>query len=242
MSYFDPQTWRLFTRQEMLDHLAELRSKDKNVNLEKLNKGSLVVRLLISPVDLYAYLKVRFGEPNGIQTFLKSDDSDNLFHWDYFLMAGDKRIIFIGTTQDIHVHTQDDLTDRQWVDLFAVLKGDFGRVGKAKSEVIAHFEKWTIFSNKFLSMSNRCEDLYTKLQAALKILEKHPYVDPLQDYDIKKIGEVAKKRGKSLNNAVSLSLELSIFMPIMFESFIGLLIACFIKEDVKKTSAFIARS
>lgn len=32
----------------------------------------------VRPSDLFCYLNARFGPPNGIQNFLRSDDSDNL--------------------------------------------------------------------------------------------------------------------------------------------------------------------
>src|SRR5690349_10157230 len=39
----------------------------------------------LKPVDIYCYLGGRFGQPNGIQNFLRRDDSDNLVHWEWFL-------------------------------------------------------------------------------------------------------------------------------------------------------------
>ncbi|MDE2177969.1 MAG: hypothetical protein KGJ50_06655, partial [Xanthomonadaceae bacterium] len=30
------------------------------------------------PVDIYCYLHAKYGTPNGLQNFLRSDDSDNL--------------------------------------------------------------------------------------------------------------------------------------------------------------------
>lgn len=36
----------------------------------------------IKPLDLYCYLYAKYGPPNGIQNFLRSDDSDNLIHWE----------------------------------------------------------------------------------------------------------------------------------------------------------------
>ncbi|MER8447386.1 hypothetical protein NKH52_29875 [Mesorhizobium sp. M1066] len=45
----------------------------------KKKKGGaiLAVRSRLRPVDIYCYLKARFGEPNGFQDFLRKDDSDN---------------------------------------------------------------------------------------------------------------------------------------------------------------------
>jgi hypothetical protein len=42
----------------------------------------LEIQNTIRPSDIYCYLGARFGEPNGIQNFLRSNDSDNLVHWE----------------------------------------------------------------------------------------------------------------------------------------------------------------
>src|SRR5438876_5378168 len=39
----------------------------------------------VRPADLFCYLWARFGrpKPNGVQNILRSNDSDNLIHWDW---------------------------------------------------------------------------------------------------------------------------------------------------------------
>ena len=70
------------------------RKNKKSANLDQI----LVVQERISPFDIYCYLHARFGEPNGMQTFLRADDSDNMFHWEYNLKVGDKSLYFVGAT------------------------------------------------------------------------------------------------------------------------------------------------
>src|SRR5258708_250711 len=50
----------------------------------------------ISPLDLYVYLKARFGDPNGFQMTLKSPSSDNYAHWHWTLQHEDSVIEFMG--------------------------------------------------------------------------------------------------------------------------------------------------
>src|SRR3546814_14611630 len=91
MSYLDPTTWRAFTTEEMSAYLAELGSKKgakKRGGRKGGNRPVLVLQKTISPFDAYTYLHARFGAPNGLQTFLARNDSDNLFHWAYYLKAG----------------------------------------------------------------------------------------------------------------------------------------------------------
>src|SRR5262249_43303669 len=37
----------------------------------------------ISPLDLYCYLKARFGPPNGISMLFRKSSSDNAIQWHY---------------------------------------------------------------------------------------------------------------------------------------------------------------
>jgi hypothetical protein len=55
-----------------------------------------VLRNEIAPSDLYCYLSARFGAPNGLQNFLRKDDSDNLIHWEWCLRCGDGWLTFQG--------------------------------------------------------------------------------------------------------------------------------------------------
>jgi len=48
------------------------------------------------------YLKARFGEPNGFQTFLRRDSSDNWIHWDFNLKAAGEGIWIGGTYREVH--------------------------------------------------------------------------------------------------------------------------------------------
>ena len=120
--------------------------------------GLLAIRDKISTVDMYCYLKARFGEPNGFQTFLAKDDSDNWIHWDYNLKAGDAEIYISGMSREIHILTSEQLSDEQWRDLIVNIKTDFARVGQDKSTVLKSLEKWAVFQNKFVEIANACAD------------------------------------------------------------------------------------
>lgn len=193
----------------------------------------MVFQDLLSPLDVYCYLKGRFGEPNGFQTFLKKDDSDNMFHWDYNLMAGDKELYFAGATQEIHVLVNDDLTDSEWIDFVNSLKSDFKNFGKQKSAVLHTLEKWSILPNHFVSTANECAGYYEDTKRSLKALDKIAAPQGAREYDgdYKKI---LNKHGKHVNVIRSSCVKLNILMPVMFESFLGLLIAILIKPEFRK--------
>lgn len=239
MSYLEPETWRIFSRDEMLAYINARREKlDEKVEgaeetPETPTRKALILQSAISPLDAYTYLRARFGQPNGMQTFLAKDDSDNLFHWDYNLKAGDRNLIFTGATQEVHVWLEDELTDAQWLEFIAKLKKDFGRVGKEKSAILASLEKWSIFPNQYLSIANRCADLHHDLATALPALKKLIFASGMRANDPAFHGN-ARRQGRLMTKVTTASTELTILMPVMFESFIGLLVAGLIKPEVKR--------
>jgi hypothetical protein len=227
--YFDPSLWRNFTKEEIQNYLESLNPKSK---LPRKKGGVLVLRNLASPLDIYTYLQARFGRPNGIQTLLKRDDSDNIFHWDYYLMAGNSHLFFIGATQEVHVWTQDNLSDEDWLRLIENLKKDYQRVGSEKKKVLARLEKWSIFPNHFLSLANRCATSYEKLRKAVEIIPT--LKSPSFVLEDKNRQNAAKKEARLYSDIMVASTELSVLTPVMFEAFIGLIVAVFIKPAVKK--------
>lgn len=89
----DLSSWRAFSQDEVLAHVQGIYESKKDGS----RKGCLLaVRRHLSPLDMYCYLKARFGEPNGFQNVLRKDDSENLIHWDFNLWAGAAQIYICG--------------------------------------------------------------------------------------------------------------------------------------------------
>lgn len=242
MSYFDPITWQPFNKQQMLNHLEKLgnvpEAQDeaaKDESDQRLKKA-MVFQNLLSPLDVYCYLKARFGEPRGMQTFLKKDDSDNMFHWDYNIKAGEKDLYFVGATQEVHVWVDDDFSDADWISFANALKADYGRVGQAKSKVLKELERWVIFPNHFLSTANECAEYYHDIKSSIKKLRRisKPVGQSGYDSDFK---QLLDKQGRIVRKVSSACIKLNILMPVMFESFLGLFIAILVRPEVRANSA-----
>jgi hypothetical protein len=233
MSYFDPETWRTFTKEEMLAYLDRMKRKPKRRKKKGQRKGSLVLQQTVSPFDAYTYLHGRFGPPNGMQTFLAKDDSDNLFHWDYNLRAGKKELIFIGASEEVHVWFDDDISDADCLRFIENLKADFGRVSAEKGRFARTLERWTIFPNQYLAIANRCGELYETIESALPKIDKQILAD--RDTTQKLMSAKQQKSHSKLMSAITTApTELSVLTPVMFESFIGLIVAGLIKPEFKQ--------
>ena len=174
------------------------------------------------PVDMYAYLRARFGVPNGIQNFLRGDDSDNLIHWDFNLRSGDEDVYIAGHSRDIHFLLSEALTDEQWKSLLVGLKADFGRVSREKGEITRSFEKYLVFQNKYLALADYCADLHARL------VDAPPY-QPL--YSSAATGRGLKRHSAAMTEATKRanavyrdSVTLSLLTPVMVEAFLNMLI------------------
>jgi len=106
----DIVSWRIPTKEE----LAAFMDLDAR---ERRKPSVLAVRHHLSPLDVYCYLKGRFGEPNGFQNFLRRDTSDNLIHWDFILKAGDEDVYICGMSREVHFIVSAKLTDENWREL-----------------------------------------------------------------------------------------------------------------------------
>jgi hypothetical protein len=125
----DIGAWRASTAQELGSyHKKFLELAKKRESAEPIFKSVLAVRQQLSPVDMYCYLRARFGEPNGFQNFLRSDDSDNWIHWDFNLKAEGEEVYICGTYREVHFMLSEKLTDDDWRDLVirACFKNRFG--------------------------------------------------------------------------------------------------------------------
>jgi len=204
MSYFDLTTWRVQTAQELIRNLdpkltAKRDHKGKKRNTKKIG-GLLVFRKLLSPLDVYSYLKARFGEPNGMQSMMihkigmVRDDSSNMFHWDYALMAGERLLTFTGAAREVHVMVEENFTDEEWLRFASCLNEDFGNYGKQKAAIVKSLQKWHIFPNRFNSIAARCAELQADLDSAVTSMrEGFPERPKIKKNVILKLG-VSKDR------------------------------------------------
>lgn len=193
---------------------------------------TLVLHATVSPLDLYTYLKARFGPANGIQTAIVDEDAGNLFHWDYYLFVGDKKLSFTGAAQEVHVSIDDEFSDQDWHRFLRALKADFRRVGREKARIKDELEKWFIFPNRYLQIANRCADLHHTLSGSLPKLEGLLFANGLDPRGPDFVKH-SRRQTTLLENVKSAALELPILTPVLFECFIGLIVGLLTKPEVK---------
>ncbi len=220
------ETWRASTRTEVAEFLdASKKSKERK-------RETLAVRTKLRPVDVYAYLRARFGEPNGFQNFLrKEDDSDNIVHWDFQLKAGNEDVYICGHLREVHLIVLEKLTDEEWKELINAIKADFSRVAKDKSAIVKSFEKYILFQNKYSAIAGLCADLHAS------ILDAPGPVDAIYPSESKESLDESRKsmeeRSKRIEKLFGDCLKLRLLMPIMAEAYINMLILTFCRSAIR---------
>jgi hypothetical protein len=223
-------SWRAPTKEEMLKWL-----ESKKPGSEKRNKPSaLMVRQHLSPLDVYCYLKARFGEPNGFQDLLRQDTSDNWIHWDYYLKADDQDVYICGMSREIHLVLSERMTDENWCNLVLAIKADYGRVGKEKSAILKSLEHWVTFPNKFVAIADICAELHAGIVDHMGGYQF--YKTP--SYRNKKISAQGAKLAKQLTTRSAKlyqhCLELSLLTPVLAEAFINMIVLILCKQEIRR--------
>jgi hypothetical protein len=194
--------------------------------------SGLSVRENLAPVDVYCYLKARFGEPNGFANRLRAQHSDNLVHWEFLLKAGDDDVLITGWIRQVRIIVSVRMTDEDWMGLILAIKGDFKRVGKKKSSILKSLEHWVIFPNRYIAIADLCADLHTKILDNKAIGNYKPSSSQFRG-DLRRFETSAKERVKLYQNC----LQLSVLTPILAEAFINLLILAFCKPELRANRA-----
>lgn len=231
LAVLDIAAWRAATPKEMLAFLKRTRPAAPP---PRGRTRSLVIRDRLRPVDLYAYLRVRFGRPNGFQNLLRKDDSDNLIHWDFNIRAGDEDVYFAGAAREVQVMLTEALTPNGWRDLIVGLQAEFARLGRDKSEMMRTFEKYVVFHNKFAALADICADLHAKIVDApaykpfeLKVPRRNSKAPAPPRQDV-------SERAAELYAACA---QLSLLTPVMAEAYLNMLILILCRPELREDEA-----
>ncbi|WP_243265229.1 hypothetical protein [Sulfitobacter sp. DSM 110093] len=228
---FDPINWEKPTPKGMLDFMDRPKTPGRP-------EGSMLVfRKQLSPLSVYKYLVARFGPPYGFQTMAKkAGDSDNLFHWDYLLKAGECWICIQGGNRDVHVGIfGKKMSSKDWVRFTKTLKGDFRRCGSDMAAVGSTLEKWNIVSNRFAMIADTCAGFHDVLTDEQETPDFAPGKRS-SAAGIKRYHRKVEQIGKRADRVFSASLSLDLVTPVLAEAFVNLVIFMARKDELKRNA------
>jgi hypothetical protein len=188
----------------------------------------------ISPLDLYCYLKARFGPPNGISMLFRKPSSDNAIQWHYTLCAGDSMIDFLGMNRllEIRVSRVAPVSDLNWRIFIGRIKEDFKNWALQMSEVRRSLEKWSLFINPFRRLDLMLDTMVNRLQA-LDLKEPSPPPYPPTSKQHERYMEEFSKWNQNISEAQLLGISLRMIAPVLAESFVNFIIFALSKREIK---------
>lgn len=197
------------------------------------SSSRLILRNEVSPGDLYCYLGARFGRPNGLQNFLRSDDSDNLIHWEWALRYKDGWITIQGMNFRTEIWILGNATaqDSDREELVGQLKADFAAFGKEMSRIRKDLEHWTEFVNPYRRIRSSIENLLDELRE----LRLRPEDEALPD--ISSAAQVSTERwsdlGAKYTKGLGLCFGIRSMLPVMAEAFVNLILFVLMKPELR---------
>jgi hypothetical protein len=195
----------------------------------------IALRNEVRPVDLYCYLGARFGHPNGIQNFLRKDDSDNLIHWEWTLRHAEGIVSFQGQNfrTEVLLHGPVTITEADKDLIVCQLKADFSAYGKRMGAVRHALEDWTELVNPYQRLRRSVNGLLQELDE----LYLDPDKDRIDDHWTTADSESENQRWQDLclryTRAFRLAFALRSMLPVMAESYVNLIMFILLRPEIK---------
>jgi len=186
----------------------------------------------IRPVDLYLYLKARFGDPNGLTMLVKNyDDNENLIHWHYTLKCPSGQLEFYCFSFRIEIlHPFGGRFQKQ--DFLKLIKTRFGRHGRRIKELRDDLERWKVFLNPYARLRSIIE---SNLKELLEI-NLHELPEPVQPRtmaDWPEFERVFEAASTNYYRAAHLGLTVRMLAPVWAESLINLFIFILVRPEIR---------
>lgn len=171
-----------------------------------------------------------------MQSILRRNDSDNLFHWDYCLFYDETYFDFIYSYRFVEVMIFSksidyckELKEKDFEDYLNELLNENNKAIRKEKEKI---EYWNIFQNTYLRLKNTINYFYTEY---CKNYPSEPSYNSIayRSKDAKKIQKQISKYINKINIVKNYGIGLRMLSPVLGESFINLVIYLMAKEEIK---------
>ena len=191
----------------------------------------------INQPDLYCFLKGRFGPPNGIQSMLRADDSENFINWQYSLSTNGVFLDINGSVRFLEFHFFSNsaaglsqLDETVFVkSLKALLENHKDLIREEKNKL----EKWDMFLNTHKRLLNTIDSL-EKEYRSIRLKEPVVYSSPTVTRDqVKTYNYQIRKYVEAANRKRTLGLSLRLLYPILSESLINLILFILARDEIR---------
>lgn len=230
-SLLDLENWKLPDSKRVIATLEQL--KPTKGNRPKRRGSSWNFTDVVSPVDLYSYLKWRFGDPNGFTMTLKALTVDNFIHWHYTLESPETIMEIMGLDVRTEIRAHDAvLTDSEWKQLESNLKKEFDQYRQELSKVRDQFEHWHLFVNPYSRLST-IVDRHLKRLNELNVSKVNAPEFPSSSGDISRYSTKMRRCLDIYQEAASICVSLQMIAPVMGEAAINFLMLVLAKPEIR---------
>lgn len=189
----------------------------------------------IEPLDLYCYLYSKYGPPNGPLSFLRSNDSDNLIHWDWTFFCEEGIIHIQGQNFRTEILLKGNFKSKIFTleNFISQIKTDINYNKKAIKEVKNELENWAQFINPYHRIQTTIDIHYRKLLELSLNPKEDKIPHPLNSSNCEKSQEQWINITNKYFYAYGISFGLRAMLPVLAESFVNLILFLLCKPEIK---------
>lgn len=197
----------------------------------------------IKAVDLYCYFHSKYGKPNGLLNFAKSDTSDNLIHWGWAFATEHGLLSILGMNFRTEVLLRGDYQGKGITkEMFlSQIKSDMGKYGKAISAFRKNIETWTQFVNPYQRIKKAVDQNFAQLDALDVDPQRDRIHHPKNSQDTIGFESTWRATSARYSAAVGLVFGLRAMLPVMAESFVNLLFYLRARPEIKSNPTLFKR-
>ncbi len=222
---------------ELIKNLKALDIKTSFEQIKLSKKNSTEVKTYkisneISPYSLYLYLFSRFNKPNGLLSLVRSEDSDQLFHWHYSLHHEDIDIQIMCATYRIEVFAPTSLisSTEECIAFLGQLIRDLQNYTEEATETRNSIENWEMLVNPFSRiqkqiniLTNEIEDLKVQIP---DFKHSHTSGEELSADEFSKWAQLTEELSAK-------SYSVRCLVPVYIETFMNFVIKILAKQELK---------
>jgi len=169
----------------------------------------------IQTIDMYCFLKAKFGSCNSTIYFMPKLFGDNppKSTWGYVLTDGDNIFEIFGERKRFKIFSKYKISESEWEKIIVEFKDEFSKFARQKSEVYKSLEKSTVVLNIYYS--------YKQISSELLDRSNNFECNYLKNKDIKGIKD-SNAFFETHTELIRLSFELQNITMLLLESFVNL--------------------
>ncbi|GEM_PF-5147636 len=146
--------------------------------------GRFIVGKRIAPIDLYSYLKTRFGKPNGPSMAIRQPSTENIIQWDYLIESNRSflNIPALNTRMEFIFYCDFNIDHNQFENLIQSIKSDLSNIGSRLGKTRKSLDKWSLFINPYKILKDTINILESESNPLILIM----WISPLIRFHKKK--------------------------------------------------------